>query len=96
MKQIRDADALCAWIVAHFGETAQVADVIRVIEEMAVDAPPAVPGCTDLYNLSELCFRNGEANMKGKVVAMVMGLQVTANSEQQRILTDLLDKLKHI
>jgi hypothetical protein len=34
--------------------------------------------------------------MKDKVVAMVMGLQVTANSEQHRILTGLLDKLKHI
>lgn len=72
----------------------EVIDLIK--KEPDVERRPAVPGCTDLYNLSELCFRNGEANMRDKVVAMVMGLQVTANSEQHRILTDLLDKLKHI
>ena len=72
----------------------EVIDLIR--KEPEVERRPAVPGHTDAYNLSELCFRNGEANMKGKLVAIVMGLQVTANSEQHRILTDLLDKLKHI
>ena len=33
---------------------------------------PAIPGPMESdYNMAELCFRNGEANMKEKVIAML-------------------------
>lgn len=34
---------------------------------------PAIPGPMESdYNIAELCFRNGEANMKEKVIALLM------------------------
>ena len=96
MKQIRDADALCAWIVVRFGETAQVADVIRVIEDMAVDAPPAVPGHTDAYNIAEMAFHNGEIRMKEKMVDMLLGMRIGADREKHDIIQEILSRVRHL
>lgn len=42
-----------------------------------VPRKPIIPGPMESdYNMAELCFRNGEANMKEKVIALLMPYKV--------------------
>lgn len=58
---------------------------------------PAIPGPMESdYNMAELCFRNGEANMKEKVIAMLMDHKVCTDGVCHRHITQIIQKIEKL
>ena len=56
-----------------------------------IQTVPAIPGPSALDpNMAELCFRNGEAHMKEKVIAMLMDQQTCADGICHKRIADTI------
>lgn len=58
---------------------------------------PAIPGPDENdHNMAELCFRNGEAYMKEKVIALLMDHQVCTDGVCHRHITQIIQKIENL
>lgn len=58
---------------------------------------PAVPGPDeDDHNMAELCFRNGEAHMKEKVIALLMDNKVCTDGVCHRHIAQIIQKIENL
>lgn len=72
---------------------------IRCLTEVRriITRAPAVPGPVgDDHNMAELCFRNGEENMKEKVIALLMDHKVCTDGVCHRHITDIIRKVENL
>ena len=67
-------------------------EVRRVIPQK-----PIIPGPMENDpNMAELCFRNGEAHMKEKVIAMLMEHQTCTDGVCHRHIVDIIQKIERL
>lgn len=58
---------------------------------------PAIPGPMESdYNIAELCFRNGEANMKEKVIALMMESKMFAKGMCHECTAAIIQKIEKL
>lgn len=58
---------------------------------------PAIPGPMESdYNMAELCFRNGEANMKEKVIALLMESKVFAKGVCHECIAVIIQEIENL
>ena len=58
---------------------------------------PAIPGPMESdYNIAELCFRNGEANMKEKVIALLMESKVFAKGGCHECIAVIIQEIENL
>ena len=63
----------------------------------AIPRKPIIPGPEESdHNMAELCFRNGEANMKEKVIALMMEHKVCTDGVCHKHITDIIRKIEKL
>jgi transcriptional regulator with XRE-family HTH domain len=76
----------------------KLADALCVsIDTLTGREVPAVPGPMENDpNMAELCFRNGEAHMKEKVIALLMEHKVCTDGVCHRHITQIIQKIEKL
>lgn len=70
---------------------------IGCLMEVQQKVRPMVPGpSAGDHNMAELCFRNGEAHMKEKVIAMLMDHQTCTEGVCHRHIVDIIRKIEQL
>ena len=67
---------------------------LKEVRQVITQKPAIHDPMESYYNIAELCFRNGEANMKEKVIAMLMEHKVCTDGVCHRHITQIIQKIE--
>jgi hypothetical protein len=84
------------WECDTMGENKCAECLAKHLINHGVNVRPAVPGCDNQYTIAEMAFHNGESRMKERMVDMLLGMQVTAKSEEHSQLREILQRVREL